>query len=158
MSEPKYVVGYYKKALKIKKGDVRRPGEAVPEASTWAPNVLQSHLNVKFIQHKEEFELIKEQEERKAKIKKETAEKSSKLKRKAQRIKFEQEQQDKQQTEDKAGDEEAVIVETKQADVEDKPSLDDKTKNELKGVALEMGLSVKGNKKELIARIEGSQA
>lgn len=60
MSESKvvYVVGHaMAKGLKIKKGDIRKVGEPIPECVNWKPNVLQSHLSLKWIVTEEEYKI-----------------------------------------------------------------------------------------------------
>jgi len=58
-----YVVGLHKRELKLGKGDIRKSGDPVPEAMLWKANVLQSHLSLKWIMLKDEYEHLKKAEE-----------------------------------------------------------------------------------------------
>lgn len=63
--EYELVVGVCKpKGLKVKTKEgkyiVRFPGELIPEAGTWKPNVLQSHLSLKWIQTESEYKMTSE--------------------------------------------------------------------------------------------------
>jgi len=52
-----YVVGHAKgKGLKIARGDVRMPGTEVPECLHWKQQVLGSHLSLKWIVTKSEYD------------------------------------------------------------------------------------------------------
>lgn len=55
-----YVVGYlHHKGIKLSSQDVRKPGDPVPEATHWRQNVLQAHLNLKWLQTVEEYNAAK---------------------------------------------------------------------------------------------------
>lgn len=79
-----YVVGYlHKKGLKVAFNsatpvekrqkasyEIRKPGEPVPEADHWKENVLQSLLNLRWLQSEAEYEATKASYEAKAGLKK----------------------------------------------------------------------------------------
>jgi len=59
-----YVVGYNKRELKVGKRRVKS-GEPIPEAEAWPEHVLQSHLNLGWLQTKDSYETQKASRERK---------------------------------------------------------------------------------------------
>lgn len=72
-----YVVGYYhRKGLKVAfneatdpekrqkaTAEMRFPGDAVPECEGWKKQVLQAHLNLGWIQHQAQYQVMKDTHE-----------------------------------------------------------------------------------------------
>ncbi len=79
-----YVVGIYSKPLKIGQDDIRSPGEEIPEAHDFKPTVLQAHLNMKFIQTKEEYTMQKKHDNELEKARIEKKERKDKKRLEAQ--------------------------------------------------------------------------
>lgn len=163
-----YVVGYIKKALKIGPGDVRLSGEEVPEADTWKPNVLSSHLSLKWIQTQEEWDAAKKAEDARLDARKKAKKiYNDGLKKRADALRAAQAAKRKQQgeKEDEPEVEETEPVETNtdtettedtEPELTDGDQLDTLTKKELQNKCRELGKPVGGTKAELVDRIRGA--
>lgn len=68
-TESTYVVGLHKRELRLGKGDIRTPGEGVPEANEWPLHVLNSHLSLRWLMLRTEFQHVKKAEEARTKKK-----------------------------------------------------------------------------------------
>lgn len=127
-----YVVGFNKKALRIGPGDVRQSGEPVPEAESWKGNVLQSHLSLKWLQTREEWEYLKAAEDRRLEAR-------AKAKAKKKELTPHQPEPEPEEKEEE--------------DVKPK-ALSEYSRSELRRLAKHKGLTIGGSKDALIERIE----
>lgn len=158
-----YVVGYGKSTLKVA-GDIRKSGDKVPEAENWKPHVLQAHISMKYLMTEEEYVGWRKQADAH-----DAALKKRKVKMLQERMEFERSQalgkeakakdeQTPEKTEVKTQVEEVKTEERVEepAGQEEAPKqgLDDLSKSQLKKLAKQKELPVRGSKKELIDRIQ----
>lgn len=148
MAEAIYVVGLNKRTLKIGKGDIRLPGDPVPEAISWPSNVLNSHLSLRWLMLKDEYHHLKAAEEiRMKKLKQDKEEVALKKKHAIENAKVSKEAKAKP---------EKIVDNTDSDDLkndQESKDLDKMTKTELQEECEALNLSAKGNMATMRKRI-----
>jgi len=175
-----YVVGVNKQFLKIKKGDIRKPGDEVPEASNWKPNILSAHLSLKWLTTPDEYELAKKLSDkrnedlkkrkdadraRRKKIHDDVHEKNRKAAEENEKLINEKALKEKAAKEKASKEEEDLIEESSEEESDEsevesdesddgEENLDALSRNQLREIAKKDGLSPRGKKAELLQRIK----